>query len=135
MSPTFLDGDLLLVKRGPSAPRRGSVVLLDARREAGPRFQVKRVVGLPGERIVLEDGLLRIDGVHHPEPYLDGMPATVGLDHLTCDVGEGKYYVLGDNRAHSADSRQHGPVLRSEIVGVVRARLWPLVRRESVLDW
>ena len=131
MSPAIRDCDLLLVTRSFSEPRRGRVVLLDMRQEASPRFQVKRIVGLPGERIVFEDGLLHIDGVHHPEPYLGGMPATVGLDRLTCVVGEGEYYVLGDNRAHSTDSRGNGPAPRSEIVGVVRARLWPLVRRRS----
>ena len=128
MSPALRDGDLVLVTRGLSEPRRGSVVLLDMRQEAGPRFQVKRLVGLPGERIAFEDGLLHIDGVHHSEPYLGGMPATLGTDRLTRDVGEDEYYVLGDNRAHSTDSRGYGPVLRSEIVGVVRTRLWPLVR-------
>ena len=128
MSPTFRDGDLVLVTRGFSAPMRGSVVLLNMRQATGPQFQVKRLVGLPGERIAFEDGLLHIDGVHHSEPYLGGMPATVGTDRLTRDVGEDEYYVLGDNRAHSTDSRRYGPVLRSEIVGVVRTRLWPLVR-------
>ena len=128
MSPALRDGDLVLVTRGFSEPRRGSVVLLNMRQEAGPRFQVKRLAGLPGERIVFEDGLLYIDGVHHPEPYLGGMPATVGLGRLTSEVGEDEYYVLGDNRAHSTDSRLYGQVLRSDIVGVVRARLWPLVR-------
>ena len=131
MSPAFRDGDLLLVAGRPSAPERGSVVLLNARRETGPQFQVKRIAGLPGERIVFEDGLLHVDGVHHPEPYLRGMPAAVGLDRLTCDVGEGEYFVMGDNRAHSTDSRSYGTVNGSEIVGVVRARLWPLVRRSG----
>ena len=60
------------------------------------------------------------------------MPATVGTDRLTCDVGEEECYVLGDNRAHSTDSRQFGPVLRSEVMGVVRVRLWPLVRLSVV---
>ena len=128
MSPTLRDGDLLLVTRSPSAPKKGSVVLLNMRQANGSQFQVKRIVGLPGERIVFDDGMLQIDGVHHPEPYLGGMPASVGLERLTCDVGEDEYYVLGDNRAHSTDSRRYGPVPRSEIVGVVRARLWPLVR-------
>ena len=131
MSPALRDGDLVLVTRGFSEPRRGSVVLLNMRQEAGPRFQVKRLVGLPGERVVFEDGLLYIDGVHHPEPYLGGMPATLGTDRLTRDVGKDEYYVLGDNRAHSTDSRGYGPVSRFEIVGVVRARLWPLARRRG----
>ena len=128
MFPALRDGDLVLVTRGLSELRRGSVVLLDMRQEAGPRFQVKRIVGLPGERIAFEDGLIHIDGVHHSEPYLGGMPAIVGTDRLICDVGDDEYYVLGDNRTHSTDSRRYGPVPRSEIVGVVRARLWPLVR-------
>ena len=128
MSPALRDGDLLLVNRGLSAPRRGSVVLLNGGKRTGGKFQVKRVVGLPGERIVFEDGLLEIDGVRHSEPYLGGMPATLGTDRLTCEVGEDECYVLGDNRAHSTDSRHYGPALRSEVVGVVRVRLWPVVR-------
>ena len=131
MSPTFRDGDLVLVTRGFSAPMRGSVVLLNMRLATGPQIQVKRLVGLPGERIAFEDGLLHIDGVHHSEPYLDGMPATLGTDRLICDVGDNEYYVLGDNRTHSTDSRHYGPVPRSEIVGVVKVRLWPLVRRHG----
>ncbi len=131
MSPTLRDSDLVLVTRGFSAPMRGSVVLLNARRSTGPQWQIKRIVGLPGERVVFEDGLLQIDGIHHSEPYLAGMPATVGLDRLTSEVGEYEYYVLGDNRAHSTDSRRFGPVLWSEIMGVVRARLWPVTRRRG----
>ena len=78
MSPTLRDGDLVLVTRGLSEPRRGRVVLLDMRQATGPQFQVKRLVGLPGERVVFEDGLLHIDGVHHSEPYLGGMPPPLG---------------------------------------------------------
>lgn len=129
MEPSFYDGDLLLVTASRRAPRRGRMVIIDTLRENGPRWQVKRVVGLPGDSLVFEDGLLFINGIQHPEPYLRGLPAYLGLDKLSFDVGEGHYFVLGDNRAHSEDSRSFGAIDANRIVGIFVARLWPFARR------
>ena len=129
MEPSLYDGDLLLVIRSRRAPRRGQIVVIDAPRENGPRWRVKRVVGLPGDSLTFEDGLLFINDVQRAEPYLRGLPAYLGLDRMSFQVGAGRYFVLGDNRAHSEDSRSFGAIGADRVVGIVAARLWPLVRR------
>ena len=125
MEPSLHDGDLLLVTASRRALRRGRVVIIDAPRENGPRWQVKRVVGLPGDSLAFKDGLLFINDAPHPEPYLQGLPAYLGLDSASFDVGDRHYFVMGDNRAHSVDGRSFGPIDASLIAGVVVARLWP----------
>ena len=129
MEPSLYDGDLILVRKPRSAPRRGRIVVIDAPRENGPRWQVKRVVGLPGDTVTFDDGLLFINGAPRPEPYLGGLPAYLGLDRMNFVVGDDRYFVLGDNRAHSDDSRAFGPIAANRIAGIFVARLWPLVRR------
>ena len=129
MEPTLRDGDLLLVRKPRPAPRRGEIAVIDGPRENGPRWQVKRVVGLPGDSLVFADGLLFINDVHHSEPYLGGLPAYLGLDKMFFDVSEEHYFVLGDNRSHSQDSRSFGAIGASRVVGIVAARIWPLIRR------
>ncbi len=129
MEPSLYDGDLLLVTKSRRAPRRGQIAILRMRSGYGPRWQVKRIVGLPGEKLTFEDGLLFINGIRHREPYLHGLPANLGLHKTSFEVEEGHYFVLGDNRAHSEDSRSFGATSASRIVGIVATRLWPLFRR------
>lgn len=125
MEPSLHDGDLLLVAPPRRALRRGRIVVIETPCENGPRWQVKRVIGLPGDSLVFDDGLLFINGAPHTEPYLQGLPAYLGLDSASFDIGDRHYFVMGDNRAHSVDSRSFGPIGASLIAGVVAARLWP----------
>ena len=128
MEPSFYDGDLLLVARPRRSPARGRSVIIRMPEPDGPGWRLKRVVGLPGERIVFEDGLLFINGTPHPEPYLGGLPAYPGLDRMAFDVSKDSYFVLGDNRAHSVDSRSFGAIASNRMAGLVAARLWPPFR-------
>ena len=118
MADTLLAGDLVLTLPVRD-PRRGEVVLV---RDPGTpsRVQVKRVVGLPGERVELRHGVLWLDGRRHDEPYRQGRGPDGGLrvppDHVV---------VLGDARAASTDSRTYGPVPRALVLRRVPARLWP----------
>jgi signal peptidase I len=82
---------------------------------------VKRVVGLPGERVRLDGGRLEVDGRVLHEPYLDGG----GGDRLDLRLGPAEYLVLGDNRAASSDGRDFGPVPGDAFVGRVRFAYWP----------
>ena len=125
MEPSLYDGDLLLVRKPQRALRRGHIVVIDTTRENGAHWQVKRVVGLPGDNLVFEDGLLFINGVPYTEPHLQGLPAYLGLNSTSFDIGDRHYFVMGDNRARSVDSRSFGPIDASLIAGVVAARLWP----------
>ncbi len=128
MEPTLCDGDLLLVTRSPRSPRRGRIAVIQMPPDNAPRWQVKRLVGMPGERIAFKDGLLFINETRHTEPYLGGLPANPSLSETAFDIGDNRYFVMGDNRAHSADSRTLGPICADSIVGLVTARLWPPFR-------
>ena len=128
MEPTLRDGDLVAIARARGEPRRGSVALVDTGDLASARWQIKRVVGLPGDRLELRDGLLYVNGSHHPEPYLNGLPAYLGTEAHSWELAAGECFLLGDNRVHSSDSRRYGPVSTGQIAGVVFARLWPRPR-------
>ena len=130
MVPSFRAGDCLLVSRwgnrGEALSRGDVAVIVDP--ADGGRLQLKRVVGLPGEEVRLNEGVLLIDGEHYPEPYLGGLPSSVGLGDSRWHLGEGQFLVLGDNRAHSTDSRSFGPIEAELVRGVARFRCWPMSR-------
>ena len=134
MSPSFAPGDRLLVSRTAyrgRLPSRGDVVVVRDPREAGGRY-LKRIVGLPGEEVRLFEGLLLVDGGYMAEPYLRGLPACPGLGGRAWKLAGDQYFVMGDNRAHSTDSRQFGPVGPGHIVGRAWFRWWPPGRRGRV---
>ncbi len=111
-------------------PRRGEVVVFDTPPQAadlcggsGGVF-VKRLVGLPGDRVTYSsDYVLSINGKPVEEPYLERRRA--GGDVGTWRVPEGHYFMLGDNRRASCDSRKWGSVPRTDLIGPVFAIYWP----------
>jgi len=130
MAPTLCQGDYVLVRAREAfgrAPRRGDVVVV-AMAEGS---HVKRIVGLPGERVVFTEGMLLIDGVRLREPYLRGLPPYLGLEDAEFSLAKDEYFVMGDNRPHSTDSRHCGPVAGSSIEGRTVWRVWPLLRRAN----
>ena len=131
MEPALRDGDLTLVAKRKRRLARGRIAVVRAPADGagGMMIQAKRVVGLPGERVEFRDGSLFIDGAHHPEPYLGGLPANAGLDSAAWTLGADEYFVMGDNRARSADSRRYGPIRADDVIGAVVARIWPPRRR------
>ena len=129
MSPTLRDGDLIHVRHvsGKGASyQRGSIVVAEMPSPSGDDsllINVKRVVGLPGELVrVGNDGAVSIEGLSLSEPYLVGAPAVPcpGLPWL-CD--DDAYFLMGDNRADSGDSRRFGPIPASNIIGKMWLRL------------
>lgn len=102
-------------------PQRGDIVVINLPRM--DEMLVKRVVGLPGETVALRDGQVFVNGEPIPEPFphdlsFQDMPP-LRLEPL-------QYFVLGDNRGNSNDSRSFGPIPREYIVGRVWLRYWPL---------
>lgn len=90
---------------------------------------IKRVIGLPGETIQTKDGRILIDGKTLSEPYLSpGVAPTAGPPIPFQKIPAGHYYLLGDNRGDSMDSRYFGTITRSQIVGRAFFRFWPLSR-------
>jgi signal peptidase I len=113
-------------------PERGDIVVFKAPARAkrqcreGGTF-VKRIVGLPGERVSERRGIFYVDGRRLIEPYVD--PSR--RDRLTRSwprVPAHSYFVMGDNRAASCDSRDWGPVPRGSLIGPVVATYWPFAR-------
>ena len=117
-------------------PERGEVIVFefpDVIPSNPKRDFVKRVIGLPGETIEVKDGVPFVDGVVLEEPYL------TTKDHSNVrkvELGAGEYYVIGDNRAHSNDSRSWGAVPEENLRGKVWMIYWPAPRIHilNVLD-
>ncbi|MEX1052046.1 MAG: signal peptidase I [Patescibacteria group bacterium] len=132
MEPSFHDGQVLAVSKISyqiGNPERGDIVAMFFPGETDKRF-IKRVIGLPGETVVVSDGLVYINGQALPEAYLPSGQATV--PELTRLLGQDEYFVLGDNRSNSSDSRAWGPVPESFIVGKASARLFSVGADESL---
>lgn len=134
MKPTLHTGDWLLVwKLGYRfrQPRRFDVIVCHYPDEHHKRFRwlpkavVKRVIGLPGETVEIVQGAVLINGEALEQ---DVTPAWLSRPHPPVTLGEDEYYVLGDNRRNSRDSRSVGPVRRRDITGRAVCILWPLRR-------
>ena len=129
MRPALAHGDVLLVSGVEEGGELGRGDVVVVREPAGREGEyLKRIVGLPVEAVRIVDGQLFVEGKHTREPYLGGLPSSVGLGTMTWTLGVSEYLVMGDNRAHSTDSRHFGPVARSDITARVWLRFWPLSR-------
>ena len=120
MEPSIQPGDIVLVEAtGPllSTPGRGDVVLFRPPvGDPGTPF-IKRVIGLPGDTIEIQDGAVFVDGRRLVEPSAEGSTDTQTGAPASWTVPAGSVFVLGDNREHSWDSRGYGPIRISAIVG------------------
>jgi signal peptidase I len=125
MEPSLSSGDVVLVVRAGATMGldRGDVVTFTDPVDRRP--SVKRVVGLAGDRVQILDAVLTVNGEAVDEPYADSA-GVAGLYHGPVLVPDGEVFVLGDNRALSVDSREHGTLPLHEITGRVALRLWPL---------
>jgi len=141
MYPTLQKGDRVLVNKLSYRlhdVNRGDVVVFERPpNETATDIPdlIKRVVGLPGEEVVIEGGSVYVDGQKLDEPYLpdgvtttaDGAPNTCAREE-PCAVPDGTVWVMGDNRGDSKDSRYFGPVDEGSIVGRAFVIVWPLGR-------
>jgi signal peptidase I len=131
MAPTIQDRDLLVASKidyRVHPPERGDIIILKDPAD-GSRDFIKRIVGLPGDRIQIHNHRVMVNGDRLVEPYVGewrrtpdwpsppGSPVIVPGDH---------YFVLGDNRDNSSDSRAFGWVRRDEIDGRAVIRIWPV---------
>lgn len=129
MLPTLQVDDRVLVNKLSytfNDPERGDIVVFDAppvERTQQIKDLVKRIIGLPGEVISMQDGVVSIDGRTLVEPYVKNASTK---SFAACRVPAGAYFMMGDNRDVSADSRVFGPIKGSTIVGRVFIRIWPL---------
>lgn len=132
MQPTFESGEYLIVDqltyRFESA-HRGEVVIFKYPKDPSKYF-IKRVIGLPGETVRIEGEHIYIENEEHQsgylleEPYLD--PENLGDSTMTITLSDDQYFVMGDNRRASSDSRIWGPLPEENIIGRAFLRLLPI---------
>lgn len=141
MLPTLADRSWTLVWRMGlrfRAPKRHEVVICHYpnRYWRGYKFLpmtfVKRVIGLPGETVEIIEGVVHIDGEPLDEPYLDPRYTRFTRSRPPRTLGPDEYFVMGDNRDASNDSRSVGPLKRRAILGRVLCTFWPLSRLSRV---
>lgn len=127
MYPSFDDDQILYVSRLSyllAQPQRLDIVVFH-HRDQPPEDYIKRIIGLPGEIVALTGGRVWIDGVLLDEPYLAEACRVDRCDDRVWSLGPDEYFVMGDNRNDSSDSRVFGPVRRDQLVGAALLRYWP----------
>ncbi len=139
MTPTLYEGDRILVNKLSyklHSVNRGDLIVFDTPEAGGNDDLIKRVIGLPGEFVVVEDGRIEIDGGLLLEPYL---PLNTDINSFStpancvnrpnensgCRIPDEHVFVMGDNRSNSRDSRFFGPVPVEDVEGRAFIRVWP----------
>ncbi|MFD1778481.1 signal peptidase I [Fredinandcohnia salidurans] len=141
MQPTLHDQNRMIVTK-IGEPKRFDVVVFHATEE---KDYIKRVIGLPGDRIEYKDDTLYINGIPYDEPYLENSkeelidgPLTNSFTLRETPVGsdvvpEGHLFVMGDNRRNSMDSRHIGAIPIDSVVGTTNLVVWP-IKEIKILD-
>ncbi len=131
MEPNFENGDYLIVDEISYRfrdPQRGEVIVFKAPHNPFQRY-IKRIIGLPGETLKIEDGKVIIFQKNYKPLILDESnylsPDLQTQGNVSITLAENEYFVLGDNRSASSDSRKWGPLPREKIIGRVIFRAWP----------
>ncbi len=125
--PTWKENDKFITDKVSyrfSMPQRGDFIVLQSPQNPDVDF-IKRIVGLPNEVIKFSDCQVYINGSILTEPYIKPDICTRS-DNKDVKIPASYYYVMGDNRENSSDSRVFGPIPQSSIVGKVILRFWPL---------
>lgn len=128
MYPTLHDGEYLIVNKMSymlDEPQRGDVIVLHFPNDRRKEY-IKRVVGIPGDHIELSEAGVTLNGVPLEEPYING---TASYRSQSWTVPEGHYFVMGDNRNNSSDSRDWSYLPRDDIVGKAWLIYW------GIEDW
>ena len=123
MQPNFWTGEYLISSKlsySLDDPQRGDVIVFRHPNNSGTNL-IKRVIGLPGDTVIVRDQKVYVNGVALEEPYINSPPAYSGEWNVPAD----NYFVLGDNRNNSSDSHNWNFVPRDHIIGKALAVLWP----------
>ncbi len=130
MQPTLNNGDIVLLNKFQYRlfdVKRNQIIALNYK---DTKYMVKRVIGLPGEKIEFKDNTLYINDKPYTEPFIKDVKTDdftlkdIGYDVIPKDM----YLVLGDNRENSMDGRDYGLISKKDIIGKASIRIWPLNR-------
>lgn len=131
MIPTMHNGDYLITEKVSyklGDPKRGDIIVLKNPRDESQDF-IKRIIAIPGDTITVEEMAVFINGGQTLEEYLPPQTPTHTGAYLSqrknIRLDNNEYFVMGDNREHSSDSREWGPITKQEIVGKAFFRYWP----------
>jgi signal peptidase I len=129
MDPNFANGDYLIIDEISyrlRAPERGEVIVFKYPFDTTQRF-IKRVIGLPGETVEIKDGKITIYNGYSSFVLNESEYNIGNFDggNVTITLKGNEYFVMGDNRDFSFDSRRFGPVSKDDIIGRVAVRAWP----------
>jgi signal peptidase I len=122
MLPTLTEGEYIIINKLSyylEEPERGDIIVLQFPNDRSRDF-IKRVIGLPGDLVEVDNGEVRVNGETLQEPYINDKPTYTG----SWTVPEGKYFVLGDNRNNSSDSHNWSFLPREDIVGKAWIIYW-----------
>ena len=127
MDPTLKNGQVLILNKLAKKYMRDDIVVIDAKINGKKERIVKRVIGLPGETLEYKDGFLYINGKRTHDDFVD-KTRDFTLERVTGKkkIPENYYFVMGDNRTGSSDSRMFGCIPYEKIEGKVVFRFWPL---------
>ena len=118
MDQTLEDGQILLLYKLSNIDY-GDIIVLDEEKEG--EIIIKRIIGMPGDTVSINDNTVYVNGEELEEDYAYGETS----DYEEITLGDDEYFILGDNRPISKDSRYFGPVKEDEIIGKIIFRLWP----------
>ena len=133
MSPVLNSGDVVLMNRlayDLGSPERFDIAVFS---KEDASYNMKRIIGLPGETVYIdENGYVYIDGKVLKEDYIKELANDAGIASVPVVLGEDEYFVMGDNRNNSTDSRSQdvGVVHRDEFIGRAFMRIWPITDME-----
>lgn len=131
MLPTYHEGQRLFITRYFFRdPHHGDVVVFKPP-VGGPDQYIKRIIGVPGDRVSIRNGRVRINGEALGESYLDSAQTSCSGRWCELTLGADEFYVMGDNRTNSSDSRYWGPVQRASLTG----KAWLLYYPFSEAGW
>lgn len=125
MLPHFENGQQLIIAKPTIIKNINRFDVVIPNHEGQEHYLIKRVIALPGETIQIIDGIIYINGEVLEENYGSEKIENPGIAILPITLNENEYFVLGDNRNNSSDSRNIGLITRDEIIGKVVIRLWP----------
>jgi len=132
MEPNFHNNEYILTDKISyrfKDPQRGNIIVFKAPKNPDIDY-IKRIIGLPGESVKIEKGDVYVNGQKLTEQYiLDKsllFPGSFMQEAVPVTVPPGEYFVMGDNRPHSSDSREFGPIPKKSIIGKAFLRYWPL---------
>lgn len=131
MEPNFHNGQYILTNKIEyklREPKRGDVVIFKSPRNKDIDY-IKRIIGEPGDRVMLKAGSYYVNGTRLNEPYLTPNTYISAGNYLREEyevtIPKGQYFVSGDNRGHSSDSREFGPIPKDDFIGKAFFRYWP----------